>query len=454
MRSLSEKATKLKASEYLDAAVILSILARGGQALAAAITLLVVARHLSTNEQGYFFTFQSLIAAQTLVDLGLGLAITQACAHEKKSLRTGERGLVLGHRLSRHRVIDIASFSIKWYSCGALLFGLALIPLGPLIFGMGDPNTHVDWKLPWILFVTLAAANLALAPCFALSEGLGRIAETARVRLTQVVVGSVLTWSLAASGLGLYSLVGMQLGMLSVVLIWTLLHNRDLVYQVVLHRSRPRTFEWSEEVGGFQYHLAVSWASGYILFHTLNPLIFMAQGATAAGKFGMSQAICSAIGVLALSWLYAKAPYLGELISRNARHELDTAFQRMLWGSTALAALLSLCVLIALYLLHAMDHQITARLVSTGTFILLIAATLANHVLGALALYIRAHKEERFAKLSVASAATTLIAASCVANSSSELYWVAATYVLVCCLMALPWGVFEFLSFTRKWGPK
>jgi hypothetical protein len=66
----------------VDRAIFYTSLARVIQAFTGVITIYFVARFLTGVEQGFYYTFGSILAIQVFFELGLNGIITQFVAHE------------------------------------------------------------------------------------------------------------------------------------------------------------------------------------------------------------------------------------------------------------------------------------------------------------------------------------------------------------------------------------
>ena len=83
------------------------------QAVAGLITLYFIAHFLSPTEQGYYYTFASLAALQTLLEMGLSTILVQQSAHEFVHLEWLTKGKLLGQ--SRQRFLGLVKKSCCWY---------------------------------------------------------------------------------------------------------------------------------------------------------------------------------------------------------------------------------------------------------------------------------------------------------------------------------------------------
>ncbi len=191
----------------IDGAVAFTLLWRLWMAGAGAIALFLVALTLSSEQQGYYFTFDSLLNLKIIFELGLSYVLMQCASHEMSCLSwNGERRIV-GDRAARNRLRDLYRLALKWYTAAALLLCLILIPLGYFFFKTSrGASGSVSWVGPWALLVSSTGLSLLLSPFWAVIEGCGLVASVARVRLTEAVCNSCLLWALLVLHTGLWSI--------------------------------------------------------------------------------------------------------------------------------------------------------------------------------------------------------------------------------------------------------
>ena len=134
----------------LDRAVAFTILARGWTSASNLITVALIAHFLSPAEQGYYYTYASLIATlQMVFELGFSLVVMQLASHECAYLTIAPNGSITGGELSHARLASILQTSVRWYGAGALLLGLILIPTGLYFFSSHQhPGDVVRWRTP------------------------------------------------------------------------------------------------------------------------------------------------------------------------------------------------------------------------------------------------------------------------------------------------------------------
>lgn len=79
---------------------------------------------LSSDEQGYYYTFASLLAIQVLFELGLGQVIIQIVGHEAAHLKFNKDGSVDGPVIHIGRMASILSLLRRWYFVAAVVFAV------------------------------------------------------------------------------------------------------------------------------------------------------------------------------------------------------------------------------------------------------------------------------------------------------------------------------------------
>src|SRR6202046_2344477 len=98
----------------LDRAVGFTVLARFWSSAAGLITVALIARFLSPAEQGYYYTFGSLIALQIVFELGFSLVILQMASHERAHLAISVDGIVSGDAAPHARLASVLQKTVRW----------------------------------------------------------------------------------------------------------------------------------------------------------------------------------------------------------------------------------------------------------------------------------------------------------------------------------------------------
>src|SRR3954447_15107677 len=251
----------------LDRAIGFTVLARFWSSSAGLVTVTLIARFLSPAEQGFYYTFGSLVALQIVFELGFSVVIMQMASHERAHLAIAADYEVSGDAVAHARLASVIQKSMRWYSMAAILMALALVPAGLWFFGTHQQHggETVAWRLPWCMAALAATVNFQIDPLLSFSEGCGYVADVARLRLLQSAAGSILAWAALISGHGLFAPAMLLLGMASTGVLW-LAERRKLMLGLLRHPTGEHRIRWGREVWPFQWCIAVSWICGYFIF--------------------------------------------------------------------------------------------------------------------------------------------------------------------------------------------
>ena len=398
------------------------------QAVAGLITLYFIAHFLSPTEQGYYYTFASLAALQTLLEMGLSTILVQQSAHEFVHLEWLTKGKLLGQ--SRQRFLGLVKKSFCWYGLAALIFLLAY-PGGFWFFAEPSLDSNFAWQNPWLLLVISTAFNLAILPFLALVEGSGRIVDVYLLRLLQSFSGALATWLVLLNGGGLYAVAMMPLLSGLLALIWIFWRYPFLLIKAFLQSGDG--FDWRSEVWPLQWRLGVSWLCGYALTQIHTPLLFKTQNPIVSGQMGLTLTFCNMLGILSLAWMTSRIPLLAKAASQRNWTLLDAEFNLGFRRSFGLFLLGAVAFIGLRYLAEFTVYGI--RFLPFYETVGLVVSTLFIHVSGLFAVYLRAHRKEPFLWLSISTALLTAGLAVLVAP-----HWGAAGIVSVLLLVNVGFG--------------
>ena len=382
----------------LDRAVAFALFARAWQALAGPVTLILIARHMTPEMQGYYYTFASVLALQSFVELGFSAVVLSVASHEWANLRI-EGGRIEGSTEARSRLVSLGRLVFKWYAAASALFVL-LVGLGGYLFFAQQPNPGVDWQRPWFALVILTALLLWALPFNALLEGCNQVATVNYFRLTQAVATSLALWVALIAGAGLWAaVVAAAISLLRDLYLLFVRYRR--FFEPFLRPPEGGRIGWRGEVWPMQWRLAVSGLFGYFAFSLFNPVMFHYHGAVAAGQMGMTLALATALQSVSMAWIQAKVPTFGMLIAKREYASLDAYFYR----TSAIALVLICAGAILLWLLvawlYAIGHEFAARLLPPLPTALFFLAAVLMQLSFSLTAYLRAHKQEPLMPLSI-----------------------------------------------------
>ncbi|HET8775526.1 MAG TPA: hypothetical protein VFP80_17125 [Thermoanaerobaculia bacterium] len=430
----------------IDRAVGWTAAARVWSILAGPISVVLIATRLSPEQQGFYYTFASIVSFQVMFELGLGLVVQQFASHEKAFLEWQPDGTLGGSDLERGRLAALFRKSLQWYA-GATALTIATLLVGGTVFFARKP-TAVHWDSPWIALAILSGATLLLTPFLSLLEGCGRLADVARTRTWQTIASNLAGWSILIAGGALWASPAITGAALAVGAAWVLFTHRRF-FSDLLH-APGAGISWREEVWPFQWRIALSWISSYFTFHLFIPVLFTSKGPAEAGRMGMSLTLATAVYFVASSLLTTKLPRFGELIARRDFGELDARFFPAMWRSVGVMALGAVALFGGALALRASGHRWSERFLEPLPFALLLAALMANTIFVAEAVYLRAHKQEPllgvFIASAIAIAASTLTLGRAYGATGMMLGYFVATLVV-----SVGGGTWVFIRKRREW---
>src|SRR6266567_4716494 len=258
----------------IDRAIGFNILARAWSSSAGLITVALIARFLTPQQQGYYYTFGSLIALQIIFELGFSLVILQMASHERAHLSISEDGHISGDAVAHCRLASVLQKTVKWYSAGAVLLAIFLLFAGFHFFGTHrKPEDHVSWQIPWCFAVLAATVTFQVDPVLSFMEGCGFISNVARLRFVQATAGSVCAWLVLVSHHGLFAPATIICANAIGAIVW-LSRKRSLLLSLLRFKPGPNRIGWMKEVWPFQWRIALSWLCGYFIFQLFNHVLF------------------------------------------------------------------------------------------------------------------------------------------------------------------------------------
>ncbi|OXA81437.1 Membrane protein involved in the export of O-antigen and teichoic acid [Flavobacterium aquidurense] len=384
----------------IDGAIAYTVLSRIIQAGGGVITLLFVARCLTKVEQGYYYTFGSILAIQIFFELGLSGIITQFVAHENANLTWNDQTSFVGSSESSSRLASLLRFTVKWFAVLSVLLIFGLLIAGYVFFNKyGKENVAVNWQIPWIILSLTTSLSLMISPILAFFEGLDRVKEVAKIRLVQQVMQLVLVLLMFFLGFKLFSVPVAAIISFLVFPIWIFFGNKKKILIFIWNKLDKWGVNYRLEIFPYQWKIALSWISGYFIFQLFNPVLFATEGAIVAGQMGMTLAVLNAIFSLAFSWMSTKVPVFSGLIAQKEYDKLDNLFNTTLIQSTLLNLLALTTLFGIVFILRHFEVKIGGknfadRFLPNLPMLFMMIPILLNHVVASWATYMRCHKKE------------------------------------------------------------
>ena len=439
----------------MDKAVAYSSGSRIVGGIAGALSVFFISTFLTGVEQGFYFTFGSILALQTFFELGLTNILTQFVSHEASHLKLNEKNIYSGEDFYISRLASLLGFCIKWYTVLSVLIFIILSVAGVIYFNQyGGSHPEVNWKIPWILICIGTALKLFQAPFTSIFMGLGKVKEMSKITFWQQVVIPCFTWIGFILGWSLY-VVG--LSYILTVLMWIIYVWRSGLINILFGLlSCPITVRISylNEIFPYQWRIALSSASGYFIFQLFNPVLFATEGAVVAGQMGMTLHALSTIQSLSQSWLNTKVPLYAKLIALKEYSKLDLIFTKTLKQMIAVCLILLAAFFVFVWILNVSQLQfsgsiLSERFLSYLPMFLMMIPVLLQQFINSWATYLRCHKKEPYLIPSICCAVLVCFSVFFFGGRYG-LYGITFSYCLIMILL-LPWWFVIYKTKKKEW---
>jgi hypothetical protein len=389
----------------IDRASALALASRALPALLGPVTLAMLGTRLTAAEQGYYFSFLSLVGLQSFVELGLSLVLVNFAAHQWAHIRISEDGRLGGDAAAVSRLASLGRFALRWYGAAGVILSLGLAVVGTTFLATGEAPRR-EWLGPWLALSLATGAQLFMVPWLAILEGCGQMAAVYRVRMTQALAGNAALWLALALGARLWA--APILSGVAVLVGAALLSRRfaDLVRQLG-GAARVAEVSWRAEILPLQWRIGLQGLFAFVQLNLFSPVMFHYHGPVLAGQMGMTLAMTAVVGRIGFSWVEANVPRMGVLIARREFAALDALFGRVVVISLALVCAGAGSLVGGVWLMERFGLDFRERLLPVGATALLALGVVAIHVPQCRAAYLRAHNREPLLPVGLVAAVLT-----------------------------------------------
>lgn len=440
----------------IDKAIAYSSGARIVQAFTGVGSIFFISTFLSGVEQGFYFTFCSIIALQIFFELGLTGIMTQYVAHEVAHLELDSQNVYQGNDICKSRLASLIHFCLKWYSMLALVILGFLFTVGYIYFNkFGNDDLHTTkWLWPWVLVCVGTSIKFFEAPLTSVLTGLGFVKEVNKIFFYQQLIIPISTWIGFICGLKLYVL---GIGYILSTLVWFFFFFKEGLNTIVFNLLKVKIterVEYIKEIFPFQWRIALSWISGFFIFQLLNPVIFATEGAVVAGQMGLTLQALNAIQAFSFSWLNTKIPQYSKYIALKAYSQLDALFNKTLKQMVSVCTVLLLAFIGVIWGLQITKVSISGnviadRFLSGLPLAMMIVPVFLQQFINSWATYLRCHKKEPFLVNSIVNGILSGTSTIVLGNLFG-LNGVAIGYCVIAICM-FPWGYWLYYSNKKKW---
>jgi len=432
----------------LDRAVFYSVLLRVFSTAGGLVTIPLILTRLNPVEQGYYYTFGSILALQVFLEMGFGAVAVQMMAHESAHLKIDLKKGISGPSEDLERFSATFHFIRRWYAALSILVGALLLPAGFWFFSGQGKDASIHWGGPWLILVLSTAGDLFVRSLDATIEGMGFVAESIRVNVWSAVIRIGLSVVGLLAGLGLYA-VPVASAVALIINRWMVWNLLRVVSRGTKSLGKGIDIEWRREVLPFQWRIALSWVSGWFIFSAMMPVAFTRFGAVEAGRLGLALSLSGFISTFAINWTSTKAAIWGQMASKRDWGAMDSLFAKVMPQSVGMALFASVLAILFVPHLGEVVSQFAGRVPNWKVLAILCAASVANQVVFAEAFYLRAHKREPFLVNSIALGASMIIGLNYYPLASVT--GMTSLYLVLTLIYGLVIGTCIFVYCRKKW---
>jgi len=172
--------------------------------VSAPLVIFLIPVYLSSEEQGYWFLIISVGAIAAFADFGFSTILMQFSAHEFAFLKFNSKNEIEGSQENMNKLSSLFMFALRW----AAIVTVVILPITYItgILFLGDTNTEINWKLPWLLYNIGAIISFVNSIVLAFFEGCDSVKEIQIIRLKITVLSTLIVLIGLISNFELYAL--------------------------------------------------------------------------------------------------------------------------------------------------------------------------------------------------------------------------------------------------------
>lgn len=434
-----------------DAAIIYTIAARLIQVVGTLVNIFLISQYLSKDEQGYYYTFGSIVGIQIFFELGLNSILIQFVAHEKVHVSLNDNHEFSGNPENLSRLSSLLRFCINVFSKLSIVLFVLLNIIGYLFFKKFSNNAvEIHWRLPWVLLCFSTSLMLIVDPIMGFFQGIGQVKDTARVFLFQQIATLLTSILILYLGGGLWALGISNLVSAFILIYFLTCTYRNKLLKFIYNKIGDWKVNYKKEIFPYQWKIALSWISGYFIFQLFNPVLFATEGATVAGQMGMSISAFNGISAISMSWITTKIPLFSGMIAKRDYKELDKTFNNTIRNLLLVCIALLSIFLLFVFFLKYFQFNLYYRFLPLPYLILLSIITLINQLIFSWATYLRCHKKEPFLINSIFGGITCAMS-TIILGHYFGLNGIVLGYFSLTLFSGLPWAYFLYNKYKKLW---
>ena len=391
-------------SAFNDPIALFGMAGKAVQALGWLIAIPLVTTCLTAAEQGFYYTFASLVALQIFVELGMSGVLVQILSHsivgiELPKVKGRDWG---GNKFNLGHLSLVVRFANQWYLCAGATVAIGLCIVGQYFLTSVNSKEAVpiSWFWPWVVLAVATGAAMWNIGRLAVLEGLGFISLATKIRLVSSIGGLATLLLSLHLGFGLWSIALQSIA--SVASAFILIHlGAGWYIQKLKKFQKCGRFSWRQEAWSFQWQTAISAACGWFIFHAMTPALFKSVGPVEAGKFGLGMQIAMGIQTLSMVWIQVRSPGWGKLVASQDWDGLEQDWFRAQRKAIIFSVIASILLFLPFMVAEKNDWIDGDRIPNIYVLIPLTLVSMCNVWIFGIATYLRSFKKEPFLMISI-----------------------------------------------------
>ena len=440
VKNLLRRAQVTRATGY-------GIIGAGWGLVTGPVTAIFIVSYFTPEEQGYYYTFSSVLALNFLFELGFSNIVKYFAAHEWAKLSLDPQGRIVGDADALSRLVSLGQASFRWYLLGGVIVAFGIGAAGYIFFSR-SPDVGVTWVVPWLALSILSGINMMLTPVWSVLEGCNQVSQVYSFRMFGSIARTLFIWVAVVCGARLWTASAGVVAILLWSIIFLFWRYRSFFGPFFSKPSGPRVSWWGE-IWQVQWRTAMSYINTFFISYIFTPVLFHFHGSVVAGQFGMSWALAVTVGSVASMWSTPRGPQFAMMIARREYKALDQLLYRIIAVALGVLLLGGLAVWLLVYGLNILNHPFAARLLPPLPIALIVLGIAVANSLSPMSVYLRAHKKEPYVLISIA-AGVLIGLSSFILGKQFSAIGVAIAY-LGSNLILLPWGLAIFYYCRREW---
>jgi hypothetical protein len=422
-----------------DRSLTLFVGSRAWNSLSGILTLWLIVRQLTAEQQGHYYLLLSLASLQMFAELGLSVAVTNLVSPEMAHV-TLNGVEARGPIASINRLYSLRRFANRWFNGAAAMLVVVLPIVGWLFFSTDQKGTNSrNTFVPWVIYVFGIALSLVAEGQLSFLLGVGRSKLVGWCRVQQAVASSFLLWTGLLFGLKLFAL-GVSVAVPAVVNLLVVRITSSKDFKILKSMAQGPGLNWRNEIWPFQWRIGISFLSGFFTSQSLIPIVHRQHGAEVAGRVGISLQIVMSVNAVAFAWVGTKSSRYGLLLARGENDKVRREFRASSIGSLVLVVSSFLAATGVLWFMR--NHPLAKRVLPMRFFLWMCLLGLANHISWLFAAFLRSLRSDPLWAVSIAHGLSTTVVLLLLPESKYSGVLVAMTVGILAIALPSSFGIF------------